>query len=107
VDHHSIAGIKDETSARFLELVDVGFNLVTRYERGSWLLRVYQYHLPKSSFILSYQVFLLVWLDLQLDKSEFGEHEREVIPLVPKAQNFREYIVRISYSVPGIYINDP
>ena len=38
VDHHSIAGIKDETLARFLELVDVGFNLVTRYERGSWLM---------------------------------------------------------------------
>ena len=31
-------------------------------------------------FILSYQVFLFVWLNFQLDKSEFGEHEREVIP---------------------------
>jgi hypothetical protein len=27
VDHHSIAGIKDETAARFLELVGEGFNL--------------------------------------------------------------------------------
>jgi len=41
----------------------------------SWVL----YHLP-SSFILSYLMFLFVWLNFQLDKSEFGEHKSKWFP---------------------------
>jgi hypothetical protein len=41
-------------------------------------------------FILSYQLFLFVWLNFQLDKSEFGEHKREVIPTNRASGNYSD-----------------